>query len=539
MLKKIFIFLLLFDLCFSYGLRDIKEMQKGLAKDFFIYEYLKNHSPTKEEAQILKRQIFRKTYRLEKLFNKYIKDEELSFKYKCLELKQKELLKANAKCLKFALNPRKFQNLSQKDKKILHKKLKSEKEFSWLSPMIQEDVFSSLIKQNGEDFIKIFLSVDEKYRQKILNKILPLKFLNSLTKQRNFENFVLHVVLQGDYKNLSHSLLNLDPNKQNLTYDTAFYLGILAMKSKKPKKAYLFFKSSNKNAQNPEQRDKALFWMYKASSDKEYLNKLSKSKRFNFYSLLAREDLKAPDFQIQSPRPTKEDLEYYSITDPFSWEFTKKYIKDLDKKHLKAFARQFFTKQTLPYYVYLSQKFYGFDKIYFITPYEKYIKNLPTKRKILLYALARQESRCIPVDVSKSYALGLMQFMPFLARNMAKQKNIKDFTYFDMFKPKIALEFASSHLDYLEKFLFHPLFIAYAYNGGIGFTRRMLLNTKLFKNGSYEPYLSMELVPYKESRQYGKKVLANYAIYAKMYKENITLTYLLKSLTQSSNPLFR
>ena len=62
----------------------------------------------------------------------------------------------------------------------------------------------------------------------------------------------------------------------------------------------------------------------------------------------------------------------------------------------------------------------------------------------------------------------------------------------------------------------HPLLIAYAYNGGIGFTRKMLKNGLFSKNSKhkeYEPFISMELLPYDETRKYGKKVLANYYVY--------------------------
>ncbi|MBS9778759.1 MAG: hypothetical protein KGV58_00450 [Campylobacteraceae bacterium] len=104
------------------------------------------------------------------------------------------------------------------------------------------------------------------------------------------------------------------------------------------------------------------------------------------------------------------------------------------------------------------------------------------------------------------------------------------FKYFDMFKPQIALKFANSHLDYLEKHLHEPLFIAYAYNGGIGFTKRLFTQKGLFKKGKYEPYMSMELINYKESREYGKKVITNYAQYAKLYNLPIKLSHLYKNL---------
>ena len=51
---------------------------------------------------------------------------------------------------------------------------------------------------------------------------------------------------------------------------------------------------------------------------------------------------------------------------------------------------------------------------------------------------------------------------------------IKNPAAFDQLTAKKNLRYADHHLDYLEKHLKNPLFIAYAYNGGIGFTKRLL-----------------------------------------------------------------
>ena len=123
--------------------------------------------------------------------------------------------------------------------------------------------------------------------------------------------------------------------------------------------------------------------------------------------------------------------------------------------------------------------------------------------------------------------MGLMQIMPFLSKAIAKEKGYKNFHLLQMFEPKINLEFALHHLKWLQRNLDHPLFIAYAYNAGFGFLRKTLNKKKLFSNRKYEPFLSMELIPYQETRLYGKKVLANYYIYAKRYKLGLSLEDLL------------
>ena len=165
-------------------------------------------------------------------------------------------------------------------------------------------------------------------------------------------------------------------------------------------------------------------------------------------------------------------------------------------------------------------------------PYQESTASLNNDTKALIYALARQESHFIPSAISRSFALGVMQIMPFLIEALAKQKK-ETAALEEMFDPDKNIKYATKHLSYLKKHLYHPLFIAYAYNGGIGFTKKHLLKGT-FKEGSYEPYLSMELMANRESREYGKKVLANYVIYKKILNEEVKITSLFESLTEPS-----
>jgi len=41
------------------------------------------------------------------------------------------------------------------------------------------------------------------------------------------------------------------------------------------------------------------------------------------------------------------------------------------------------------------------------------MRDYSTDRKALMLAIARQESKFIPASISRSFALGMMQFMPF------------------------------------------------------------------------------------------------------------------------------
>jgi soluble lytic murein transglycosylase len=109
--------------------------------------------------------------------------------------------------------------------------------------------------------------------------------------------------------------------------------------------------------------------------------------------------------------------------------------------------------------------------------------------------------------------------------------NLSDFA---LFKPKKALSYGVNHLNYLSKYLKHPLFIAYAYNGGIGFTRKLLRDKSFFRKGKFEPYLSMERMTNIESREYGKLILVNYVIYMNQLGIKTRITPLIETLVYPS-----
>ena len=84
----------------------------------------------------------------------------------------------------------------------------------------------------------------------------------------------------------------------------------------------------------------------------------------------------------------------------------------------------------------------------------------------------------------------------------------------------------------MQQFNNNPLFVAYAYNGGAGYTRNQLKKGLFKEKNRFEPFLSMEMISFAETREYGKKVLANYYIYNNYLNPQnpITLSTIFQSL---------
>jgi soluble lytic murein transglycosylase len=204
-------------------------------------------------------------------------------------------------------------------------------------------------------------------------------------------------------------------------------------------------------------------------------------------------------------------------------------VYHMSSEEVETLAQSFKYANTLPHYSYLMERATRYSKNYYPIPYPEEINSYTIHRQALMLAIARQESRFIPSVVSTSYALGMMQFMPFVARDIAKKEKLENFSVSAMFDSRIAYLFGNIHLNFLEKSLYHPLFVAYAYNGGMGFTKRHL-QAGAFSDGMYEPFLSMETMINEESREYGKKVLANYVVYRHLLGEDVSIKNLFEIL---------
>jgi len=316
----------------------------------------------------------------------------------------------------------------------------------------------------------------------------------------------------------------------DLNFNSNVLLAINALQFNQPQKAEYFFQIALSKANNQPKTDLANFWLYKVTKDKNYLDKLIASENVNIYTLSARDILKMPYDNIVVPQfdpNAKAPIDPYS---PVDWENVK--LDALaNPNDLDAIAEKYKTTETAGIYIFLKEKATNFNKSYFPMPYNEYFGQYDKDRQAIMYALARQETRFVPASISPAFALGMMQIMPFLTNHLCKER-CEDIDLDEMFKPSVAVSYANQHLDYLYKTLNHPLHIAYAYNGGIGFTRSVRKNEALFRGhgGEYEPYMSMELIKYQETKDYGKKVLANYVVYSNLLGNRVTLSELLNRL---------
>lgn len=514
----------------------LKSQPAGVSRDFYIWLFLQQDISPKEAKEAYELAI-RKNAKLFGLYFKKGSNKTLSRKTICERMSLDKLLKEDTKCIALALTTKKAESLDKKVLKRLSENVQphNQKLAKNLSILASKDPFSRLITQDAKTFGDFYFAISQNYRNR-LNFAISKEALVRLLKENNgtFNRALKSMIMNTYLEKFNRSLTNLNPEEVLKTLDAeiAFYLGVNAMRYQKDKQALAYFVYSKDKAKHAFNRNRANFWAYLASNDKQYLQTLSDSKMVDVYVLASLEILQAqPKFNLVYDIPTQQKNANWDFKNPFEWERIRDSFKKISGKEAHVRKQQLLAKvdsdETKAHYIWLARER---NTEYFLTPYKEVFSRFPQDKQALLYALARQESLFIPTAISTSYALGLMQLMPFNVKAIAKELKEEDKVgYFDMFDPAVNVPYAEYFTRPLVREFNHPLFVAYAYNGGPGFTRRLLGKNHLFKkNNPLDPWYSMEMIPYEESRVYGKKVLANYFIYQNKFGNEVKMLDLLQ-----------
>ena len=507
----------LFAKTFSYA--EIHNIPTSVEKDYYIWCYLKQSNTSKFQADKIIREISHNNKRLKKAYKKKTGKTILP-----------EMIQACTPIIrKTGIVPMvQITNRLSRKERILQKKknklaLKRFRTFKNKAQRWQKGALTSEVY--------IFNHCSKKEREKYFDKTLSAKTIQILESYKSFGKSV-RLILDEKLPKLQKSLLHTPMLDNRLSALSHFKLGIHAIEAKKYTLAQNFFYHSAVRATKQWDQDKANFWNYLLSKNEDYVDKLLESTHVNIYTLLAQ-DIRGVDYaHIQIPHFTKKHKPAYDSTDPLVWRKLKTKINH-PHTNLTALAERFKYEDTVGIYSFIKAQAQNYTTSYFPMPYRPYVKHLPKQKQAILYAIARQETRFIAASISPAFALGMMQFMPFLIKDIAKKKG-EHLDEFALFKPKKALAYGAYHLNYLSKYLKHPLFIAYAYNGGIGFTRKLLRDTNYFRKGKFEPYLSMERMTNIESREYGKRILVNYVIYMNQLGVKTRMTPLIETLVYPS-----
>jgi len=151
----------------------------------------------------------------------------------------------------------------------------------------------------------------------------------------------------------------------------------------------------------------------------------------------------------------------------------------------------------------------------YLAPYREVLGSAARARALeepLVLGLVRQESRFISVARSSAGASGLMQLMPATAAWVAKKMGMSDFSWRRVHEPEVNARLGTYYLrQVLDELDGMPVVAAAAYNAGPGRARRW---REVAGGRPIEGAIYAESIPFSETRDYVKKVMANTVYYA-------------------------
>ncbi|MDI9477005.1 MAG: lytic transglycosylase domain-containing protein [Natronincolaceae bacterium] len=134
----------------------------------------------------------------------------------------------------------------------------------------------------------------------------------------------------------------------------------------------------------------------------------------------------------------------------------------------------------------------------------------------LVVAIMKNESRFNPTAVSRKGAKGLMQIAPITGKWASEELEISNYSEDMLFQPELNIHFGIWYLDVLRQEFGNNVGLMVAgYNAGNGNVRKWLSNPKYSKDGE-----TLHKIPFGETRIYQKRVLRDYKIYTKIYKQD-------------------
>ncbi len=158
-----------------------------------------------------------------------------------------------------------------------------------------------------------------------------------------------------------------------------------------------------------------------------------------------------------------------------------------------------------------------FQKEYFYPfPYQDKVYRYGRENGVdpyLIAAVIRTESKFVAAARSPKGAMGLMQMMPETAKWVAGQVGQDDFRDAMLNEPETSIRFGAWYLASLKKeFNGNEILVLAAYNGGRGNVGQWMRQL-----GWGKDFRDIDRIPYKETREYVKKVLSARERYKFLY----------------------
>lgn len=158
-----------------------------------------------------------------------------------------------------------------------------------------------------------------------------------------------------------------------------------------------------------------------------------------------------------------------------------------------------------------------FDHFRYPRAYDDIVEDLAVKYKVdpfLVFSVAREESRFDPHAKSSAGALGIMQIMPQTAHRLDRRLNLGTRNTYEILDIKNNLHLGIYLLSKLMREFGSYSYVLASYNAG---EHRVRMWTRKERYESTDEFI--EDIPYKETRNYVKRVLMSYFEYKRIFSQ--------------------
>ena len=332
-----------------------------------------------------------------------------------------------------------------------------------------------------------------------------------------------------------------------------WYIGWSFYLEKNSSEALSVFNEFLKKYKKSVHREKVLYWVGKIMTEsgdkdggKKYFRELIKENPWNYYSILVRKNLfleEEPGLASFSfPEPQNREiragesalkgmvLKKLGLNQWAGNEFNWVVLSNLKNRELLVRLAQlllsvedYFRAHSLAE-VYFSDIFNTARtrdnrplwELAFPLAYKDRVEKVARDFGLdsnLIYALMKAESNFRPYVISSAKAYGLMQIIPATAENIAQELQTRDFVVQNLFDPFLNIKYGSLYFKHLlAQFENNSLLAIPSYNAG---PHRTVAWMKKFSALDRDKFI--EQIPFKETRDYVKKVLKYYYIYQDLY----------------------
>jgi len=303
-------------------------------------------------------------------------------------------------------------------------------------------------------------------------------------------------------------------------YQKHFQLGLVLFILEDYQRAVDAFQKALNLSSSEEEKAQAHFWLYKSyeklgnfQKAEEHLFRASKGR--GFYSTMARVQLGEPvairelKAFFASAEETSMARIIRSITEAGFLHYARlEAFRNIDKLTTSDIAA---IQRFDPFLaIRLAARRFGnrsdvYKYVAYPTPYREFVEEAHKTfgvDKNLIWAVMRQESLFDPWAISPSGAKGLMQLMDYTAREVSQRYRIPN----RVFSPRENILLGTAYLkEMIELWNGDWIRALASYNAGPSRVRGFIQHA--------DPYVFIETIPIRETRNYVKRVLENYYIY--------------------------